>query len=170
MKGGVEPLRVTTTHKMYSASRKGFAPAGELKEGENLIDRNGPVQIASIEPYPSKYRVYNLEVFVDHVYHVTNAGLLAHNACGDSDTVFLYHGSKTWQGDQFDLGLSNSMKRDFASVPGVYMTDDFARAATQYGKGGVVVRVEVPRSFAESQKNRQCGGKYRVFLQYNKPG
>lgn len=92
VKGADEPLRVTTSHKMYSASRKDFVPAGELKEGEELLDRNGLVQIASVAPYPGKYRVYNLEVFVDHVYHVTNTGLLAHNMCAVNAVPDRYSG------------------------------------------------------------------------------
>jgi hypothetical protein len=35
-------------------------------------------------------------------------------------------------------------------APGIYLTDDFSRAATGYGRGGQVGRVRVPKSFADS--------------------
>jgi hypothetical protein len=76
------------------------------------------------------------------------------------ETVVLYHGSKSFAGNVFDVGtatrLSGKTGASFTPKPGIYLTDDFTRAATGYGRGGHVARVEVPRSFAESIK--QMGG------------
>nr|WP_257217446.1 RHS repeat-associated core domain-containing protein [Streptomyces dengpaensis] len=67
------------------------------------------------------------------------------------DTVVLYHGSRNWTGNQFSLSHSDDLQRDYTPDMGVYLTDDFNRAATGYATPeGTVVRVEVPRSFAES--------------------
>ncbi|MFS8202679.1 DUF6531 domain-containing protein [Streptomyces sp. CWNU-52B] len=74
------------------------------------------------------------------------------------DTVVLYHGSRNWTGNQFSLSHSDDLQREYTPDMGVYLTDDFNRAATGYATPeGSVVRVEVPRSFAESVY-RQHGG------------
>uniref|UniRef100_UPI00069C7E93 DUF6531 domain-containing protein n=1 Tax=Streptomyces avicenniae TaxID=500153 RepID=UPI00069C7E93 len=70
--------------------------------------------------------------------------------------VILYHGSMNWQGTEFALDLSQSARRPGTPEAGVYMTDDFTRAATGYGRGGHVVRIQVPEDFAASI--RQLGG------------
>ncbi|MER7480525.1 DUF6531 domain-containing protein [Streptomyces sp. NPDC126510] len=78
-------------------------------------------------------------------------------AC-DEDTVVLYHGSRNWTGNDFSLGRSNDLQREYTPDAGVYLTDDFNRAATQYaGPDGVVVRTEVPRSFADSVLREHSG-------------
>ncbi|MFC9504949.1 DUF6531 domain-containing protein [Streptomyces sp. NPDC057002] len=78
-------------------------------------------------------------------------------AC-DEESVVLYHGSRNWSGNEFSLGRSNDLQRDYTPDAGVYLTDDFNRAATQYaGPDGVVVRTEVPRSFADSVLREHSG-------------
>ncbi|MFF0667831.1 hypothetical protein ACFYVE_06515 [Streptomyces tendae] len=54
------------------------------------------------------------------------------------------------------LDLSAAGRRPGTPEAGVYLTDDFTRAATGYGRGGHVVRVQVPEEFAQSV--RQMGG------------
>ncbi|MFH8610375.1 DUF6531 domain-containing protein [Streptomyces sp. NPDC018029] len=74
------------------------------------------------------------------------------------ETVVLYHGSQNWHGDQFSLPRSIQDQRDYTPDAGVYLTDDFNRAATQYaGPSGHVVRVEVPREFADSVLRNHSG-------------
>ncbi|MEU9608563.1 RHS repeat-associated core domain-containing protein [Streptomyces sp. NPDC048057] len=69
---------------------------------------------------------------------------------GLSPYKVLYHGTRNWQGDEFSLDTSTSEKREYTPNAGVYMTDDFNRAATQYaGPDGVIVRAEVPSDVAE---------------------
>ncbi|MGV9617340.1 RHS repeat-associated core domain-containing protein [Streptomyces tendae] len=75
---------------------------------------------------------------------------------GLSPYTVLYHGSMDWQGSQFALDLSAAGRRPGTPEAGVYLTDDFTRAATGYGRGGHVVRVQVPEEFAQSV--RQMGG------------
>jgi RHS repeat-associated protein len=75
---------------------------------------------------------------------------------GLSPYVVLYHGSMDWQGTQFALDLSAAGRRPGTPQAGVYLTDDFNRAATGYGRGGHMVRVQVPEDFARSI--RQMGG------------
>ena len=68
----------------------------------------------------------------------------------------LYHGSQNFQGDSFELSAADAGQRPGTPEPGVYLTDDFTRAATGYGRGGQMVRVKVPEDFADSI--RQLGG------------
>ncbi|MEV7318832.1 DUF6531 domain-containing protein [Streptomyces sp. NPDC093970] len=76
----------------------------------------------------------------------------------EEETVVLYHGSKNWTGDKFSLGSSGDLQRQYTPDTGIYLTDDFSRAATQYaGPEGVVVRTEVPKSFAESVLREHSG-------------
>ncbi|GGU11421.1 DUF6531 domain-containing protein [Streptomyces coeruleorubidus] len=90
----------------------------------------------------------------DPLRQVDPFGLMA---C-DEDTVVLYHGSRNWAGNEFSLGRSNDLQREYTPDAGVYLTDDFNRAATQYaGPDGVVVRTEVPRSFADSVLREHSG-------------
>ncbi|MFF4443260.1 putative T7SS-secreted protein [Streptomyces sp. NPDC001502] len=63
----------------------------------------------------------------------------------------LYHGTQEWKGTHFSLDPDVNVKREYTPDAGVYLTDDFQRAAQQYaGPGGTVVRVEVPADFAQS--------------------
>ncbi|MBW8800335.1 MAG: RHS repeat protein [Streptomyces sp.] len=90
----------------------------------------------------------------------------------EEETVVLYHGSKNWTGDKFSLGSSGDLQRQYTPDTGVYLTDDFSRAATQYaGPEGVVVRTEVPKSFAESVLREHSGpaGKQPEYF-VNTPG
>ncbi|MGW3663584.1 RHS repeat-associated core domain-containing protein [Streptomyces sp. NPDC005141] len=64
--------------------------------------------------------------------------------------TILYHGSMDWQGTKFALNISEDAKRAGTPNAGVYLSDDFNRVATSYGRGGHVVRVKVPKEFADS--------------------
>ncbi|MEV7909190.1 putative T7SS-secreted protein [Streptomyces griseus] len=63
----------------------------------------------------------------------------------------LYHGTHEWKGEEFSLDSHINEKRQYTPNAGIYLTDDFERAATQYaGPGGTIVRVEVPAEKAAS--------------------
>ena len=56
--------------------------AGHLRVGENLVLINGSqTSVASIAPRGPPERVYNLEVHGEHVYFVSDVGILVHNQC-----------------------------------------------------------------------------------------
>ncbi|MFJ4269776.1 DUF6531 domain-containing protein [Streptomyces coelicoflavus] len=102
-----------------------------------------------LAPAPDPYS------YVAHPWRQTDPfGLMS---C-DEESVVLYHGSRDWSGGEFSLGRSHEMQREYTPDAGVYLTDDFNRAATQYaGPDGVVVRTEVPRSFADSVLREHSG-------------
>ena len=74
------------------------------------------------------------------------------------EMVTLYHGSRAWRGERFALEhaieLSGKTGASYTPEAGIYLTDDFRRAAVGYGRGGHVARTRVPRSFAESVRQR----------------
>ncbi|WP_197993592.1 hypothetical protein [Gimesia chilikensis] len=160
IEGENRPTGVTTNHPYWSVDRQCFLQAGDLKRGEHVETRYGPRQVVSLNPRGNQ-TVYNLEVHGEHVYRVGTLGTLVHNkamkvskvdnlADSAEETVVLYHGSSPGlQGNKFELDLAISQQRQGTSTPGIYLTDDFLRAAQQYGRGGTVTRTVVPKSFAD---------------------
>jgi hypothetical protein len=71
----------TESHPFWSEDRQDFVPARDLRIGECLRTRTaGTVSILKIAPRPQEKVVYNLEVLGEHVYEVSELGILVHNA------------------------------------------------------------------------------------------
>ena len=78
---GVESsIGTTPNHPFWSEDRQEFVRADTLKRGERLRGQNGthPKVLSSVMR-PGTHDVYNLEVAIDHVYHVSSSGILVHN-------------------------------------------------------------------------------------------
>ncbi len=75
-----EPIGTTLAHPFWSEDRQDFITAGNLRAGETLRIFGSTTGVTSITPRASPEAVYNLEVHLDHVYHVTGNGVLVHNA------------------------------------------------------------------------------------------
>ncbi len=81
--GRHEILRPTGFHKFFSESESAWVSAEDLQDGEILRGVDGPVTVESVERYPGVHRVYNMTVENEHVYRVSNLGVLVHNnRCG----------------------------------------------------------------------------------------
>ncbi len=81
VEGEAEPIGATSQHPFWSRDRNAFVPAGELRIGEELKTALGTsTRVTSIEIRAGPETVYGLEVADEHVYQITNAGLLVHNA------------------------------------------------------------------------------------------
>jgi len=88
VEGEPEPIGTTSQHPFWSRDRNAFVPAGELRIGEELKTALGTsTRVTSIEIRAGPETVYGLEVASEHVYQITNAGLLVHNASGKSGTA-----------------------------------------------------------------------------------
>ncbi|MFN6103039.1 MAG: polymorphic toxin-type HINT domain-containing protein, partial [Planctomycetaceae bacterium] len=76
------PLGCTANHPFWSADRHDFVPAGALTIGEHLRTESGTLrQVTRITPRRGPpVAVFNLEVDAEHVYYVSTAGVLVHNA------------------------------------------------------------------------------------------
>jgi len=82
---GQKPIGCTDNHLFWSADRRQFVPAAELKVGEKLSTaNNGLMQVAAISPRPVPQQVYNLEVDIQHTYYISEAGVLVHNSCSSN--------------------------------------------------------------------------------------
>jgi hypothetical protein len=79
LEGMAAPIGVTAKHRIYTEDRQAFVRAGELRDGETLRPISGIARVAAVTPRPGKHRVYNLEVASEHVYRVTEKGILVHN-------------------------------------------------------------------------------------------
>jgi len=80
IEGEPEPIGTTAAHPFWSEDRQEFVPAGQLRIGETLLGLgNSTGRLVSVSPRPGEQRVYNLEVNVEHVYHVGKSGILVHN-------------------------------------------------------------------------------------------
>ena len=73
-------LEGTPVHPIWSVDRNDFVELSELSVGERLQTASGPLAIASIETRRVPVPVYNIEVRGQHVYQVTDVGILVHNA------------------------------------------------------------------------------------------
>ena len=74
-------IGVTATHPIWSVDEDDFVAAGDLLPGERLLTATGQIaHVHSLTPRPGPEPVYNLEVDVEHVYYVSHAGVLVHNA------------------------------------------------------------------------------------------
>ena len=93
------------------------------------------------------------------------AATAAPSVAGKSGTIDLFHGHKDpLVGGTFNLEVATKLKQAGTPTPGVYLTDDLARAGTQYaGPSGLVTKTTVSSEFAESIRQvspiRGPGGK-----------
>ncbi|QDT79264.1 hypothetical protein Mal35_27190 [Gimesia maris] len=86
VEGESEPIGVTAGHPIWSEDRLAFIHSEKLQVGERLRSALGrPIRITSIEPRAGPEAVYNFEVAGEHVYCVSESGVLVHNSssCGD---------------------------------------------------------------------------------------
>jgi Pretoxin HINT domain len=82
--GVAKPLEVTDSHHIWSVNHGDYIPAGELSSGDLLQLSDGTTRIAEITVIPGIQTVYNLEIHGQHVFRVTEQGLLVHNDNGVS--------------------------------------------------------------------------------------
>ena len=104
--GLAEPIGVTANHPFWSETRQDFVEAGDLVAGEALLgDGDQPLLVLHAIPRPEPQTVYNLEVDGEHVYAVTEQGILVHNACltkligdlGEAQLSDLLNGRNGWK-------------------------------------------------------------------------
>ena len=82
LEGQTKPIGCTSNHPFWSVNRQDFVEAGQLMEGEQVRLYNGETKrVVQKLPRPGPEIVYNLEVYAEHVYHVTQDGVLVHNNC-----------------------------------------------------------------------------------------
>jgi len=82
--GDSQPIGVTDNHLFWSTDREDFIAIGEMSIGERVLTYSGETKrLAQKLPRPGPQLVYNLEVYGEHVYFVSDQGLLVHNQYND---------------------------------------------------------------------------------------
>ncbi len=82
VEGLASPIGCTVNHPFWSADRATFVPAEELQPGERVETiLAGLAKVVAVTQRPDADRVYNIEVHGEHVYHVSDLGVLVHNRC-----------------------------------------------------------------------------------------
>jgi len=80
-KGNETTIRPTGLHKFYFVRDGAWVSAKDLQRGSIIRARGGQVTVLENSPVPGVHRVYNLTVEGEHVYEVSEAGILTHNVC-----------------------------------------------------------------------------------------
>ncbi|MDR2437815.1 MAG: HINT domain-containing protein, partial [Planctomycetaceae bacterium] len=80
VEGLSKPIGSTDNHPFWSVTRNEFVEAGKLQPDEELHLHNGQTaKVIQILPRPGPKQVHNLEVMNEHVYRVSDQGILVHN-------------------------------------------------------------------------------------------
>ena len=79
LEGVAEPIGCTANHPIWSEAKQEFVRADQLTSGEAVRTLHGITRVVSVTDRGRPEPVYNIEVQVDHTYHVSVAGLLVHN-------------------------------------------------------------------------------------------
>ncbi|MCA9040111.1 MAG: hypothetical protein KDA65_07190 [Planctomycetaceae bacterium] len=74
-------IGTTPNHPFWSEDQQAFVRADELEPGEQVRTLTGLSTVESLTKREGLHTVYNLEIQVDHVYHVGEGGVLVHNIC-----------------------------------------------------------------------------------------
>ena len=78
--GEKDAIGTTPNHPFWSQNKHRFIRADELTPGEHVQKANGTLTtITKIVPRPDANTVFNLEVQLNHTYHVGTNGVLVHN-------------------------------------------------------------------------------------------
>ena len=102
-----EEIVCTAEHPFY-VDGKGFVPARELKERDNLLLSDGSkVEIESLktEHVEIPETTYNFEVKDFHTYYVSHSNVLVHNKCG----VYLYRGGSDMTLKNYEYVIKDGM-------------------------------------------------------------
>ena len=83
--GALETISSTPFHKFYNSTRRLWMSADDLRIGDTLDGSTGPCSAIGFEETLKTTRVYNLSVEDEHVYRVSNLGILVHNICFEMD-------------------------------------------------------------------------------------
>lgn len=88
IEGLSEPIGCTDNHRFWSESRQEFVEAGDLEPNAHVRTRaHGLARVQSVTYRPPEERVYNLEVYGEHVYEVSTSGVLVHNSYSNAVVI-----------------------------------------------------------------------------------
>ena len=82
-------LSGTRKHPVWAPDEGDWRGLGDFQAGQCVLTRDGLRVVVSVESLPDAAPVYNIEVAGQHVYQVTELGILVHNAGGWDCNDFL---------------------------------------------------------------------------------
>jgi hypothetical protein len=91
-----ETLEATEVHLVWSPEKNDWLPISEFVVGDIVLSRDGIISIVGMQIRHRPQPVYNLEVRGEHVYEVTNAGILVHNTSSLSNAPLADSHKLTW--------------------------------------------------------------------------
>jgi hypothetical protein len=152
--GKRDTIRPTGLHKFFSGDRRCWVNTQEVKEGERLRSIDGWLTASSLRRLPGVQRVYNMTVAGEHVYHVSNLGLLSHNnvPCGDGEGIYEFPAApsgKTYVGQTGDFPVRIQQHID----AGKLLEADLPSLQTTEVLGG-----KTAREIAEQLRIKALGG------------
>ena len=137
--GEKDSLGTTPNHPFWSEDKQQFIRADELTPGERLQKADGTLTtVTQITPRADANTVFNLEVQLNHTYHVGKTGVLVHNGntCSGGGGLNLFkwnHFTSTrstgWKKGDYFLRLKNLGK------PSLNWKQNAIRLRAEMGKG-----------------------------------
>jgi hypothetical protein len=89
--GQDSPITCTPNHLFWSIEGESFIPAVGLAPGQHLLLADGShAEVSQIQMRPDGDFVYNLEVNGEHVYFVSDLGVLVHNQYFSHSKYYVY--------------------------------------------------------------------------------
>lgn len=82
-------LSGTRKHPVWAPDEGDWRGLGDFQAGQCVLTRDGLRVVVSVESLPDAVPVYNIEVAGQHVYQVTELGILVHNALAWNCDEFL---------------------------------------------------------------------------------
>ncbi|MEL6676560.1 MAG: papain fold toxin domain-containing protein [Bacteroidota bacterium] len=76
-----EIIQATPVHPFWSLDDQRWEAIGNLKSGEAIKTQKGRARLDSFKVLKGVHWVYNLEVYRNHTYQVTQEAFLVHNIC-----------------------------------------------------------------------------------------
>ena len=76
---GGETLQGTPDHPVWSLNQQDWVGLKDLRPGEHVAASNGPALVEQVDLHVTNQPVFNIEVLGEHVYEVTQLGVLVHN-------------------------------------------------------------------------------------------
>ncbi|MEI8021674.1 MAG: polymorphic toxin-type HINT domain-containing protein, partial [Schlesneria sp.] len=106
----------TTIHPVWSHDQQDWVPLGKFTVSEQMVSQGGVVTVESIKFHNQPVPVYNIEVFGEHVYEVTSAGILVHNANPCLEEIIIPDGKVTANyapnKNLYDVGLAKDLRKN----------------------------------------------------------
>jgi Pretoxin HINT domain len=115
--GTTTTLSGTPIHPIWSLDRQNWVPLGELQPNERLAGARGNVTVETLSFDHKCQSVYNIEVHGQHVYQVSELGVLVHNAAPGRCSINLSRASIDEAIEQGELRIVSAARAGVSRPP-----------------------------------------------------